>query len=212
MAAIDHLIFASRDLQAGVELIHDTSGVLAAPGGPHPGVGTHNALMSFDDETYFEIIAIDPNQPDPDRARPFRLDDGLRPRLAGYAIHPSGGDTIEEIAARMRAAGFDPGPVSSMSRQHPDGHMIEWELTRGGDAGPRSDDCLPFIIDWGDTPTPAQSAPHMGDLLSLEVHHPDPAVRALAEALGLGLVVSDGPAALTARIRTASGQIELTSG
>ena len=119
MAAIDHLIFASRDLRSGVELIEETTGALAAPGGPHPGIGTHNALLSFDDETYFEIIAIDPDQPEPARARPFRLDDGLRPRLAGFAIHPSGGDTIDELAPTGNSPSFCSTPSERKRTSNP---------------------------------------------------------------------------------------------
>ncbi|MEM7096134.1 MAG: VOC family protein [Actinomycetota bacterium] len=208
MAAIDHLIFSATDLQTGVDLIADLTGVTAAPGGPHPGLGTHNALLSFDDETYFEVIAIDPAQPEPARPRPFGLDDGGEPRLAGFAIHPTDGDPIDAIAERMRDHGHDPGEIISMSRQHPDGHLIEWQLTAG--AGARST-FVPFIIDWGSTPTPALSTPRMGELVSLELTHPDPGVRAVAAALDVGLVVAEGPPLLSARLATATGEVAIDS-
>lgn len=211
MAAIDHLIFSSVNLADGVEAIAERTGVTAAPGGPHPGVGTHNALLTFDDETYFEIIAIDPSQSEPDRARPFRLDDRLGPRLAGFAIHPTEGDSIESLSAVMRDGGYDPGAVISMSRQHPDGHLLEWTLTHGGEPEPPASACLPFVIDWGSTPSPALSAPKVGDLIAVEIAHPDPAVREVAAALDVGLIISDGPARLSARIATPNGEVELAS-
>ena len=211
MATLDHLIFASRDLGAGVDLIEAKTGVRAVAGGPHPGIGTHNALMTFDDETYFEVIAVDPDQPEPSRPRPFRLDEDPGPRLAGFAIHPSGGDTIESLAELMRDGGFDPGEIASMSRQRPDGALIEWALTIGGDWERRSNACLPFVIDWGSTPSPALSAPKVGDLVAAEITHPDTAVLALAERLDVGLVVSEGPARLAARIATANGEVVLES-
>ena len=64
---------------------------------------------------------------------------------------------------------------------------------------------------WGPTPSPALSTPKVGDLVAVEVTHPDAAVRALAEQLDVGLVVSDGPARLTARIATANGEVVLES-
>jgi len=211
MAALDHFIFSSVDLAAGVDLIAGTTGVTAAPGGPHPGVGTHNALLTFDDETYLEIIAIDPSQPEPGRTRPFRLDERLEPRLAGFAIHPTEGDSIDSLAALMREGGFDPGAVMPMSRKHPDGHMVEWRLTYGGEPEPPASACLPFVIDWGSTPTPALSSPKVGDLVEVSVAHPDPAVRSVAEALDVGLVVSAGPAELSIRIATPNGEVVLSS-
>lgn len=180
-------------------------------GGPHPGIGTRNALLSFDDDTYFEIISFDPDQPEPERERPFALDRNPGPRLAGYAIHPTGDETIESIAELMRSHGFDPGAVMGMSRKRPDGEEIHWQLTYGGEPEPPANGCLPFIIDWGSTPTPALTAPRVGTLQSVEVSHPDPAVGALAEALGLGLVVSEGPKRLDAVIDGPSGPVRLSS-
>ena len=43
MPELDHLIFAAADLDTGVAHIEELTGATAVPGGPHPGVGTHNA-------------------------------------------------------------------------------------------------------------------------------------------------------------------------
>ena len=209
MAELDHLIFASKDVPAGVAHIEALTGARAIAGGPHIGLGTHNYLLTFDDRTYFEIIGIDPDQPDPPGPRPFGLDDQDQPTLIGYAIHPTGGESLEDVAAAMTAAGFDPGAIASMSREKPDGQVLSWRLTRGGDTGHKSQGALPFAIDWGDQPSPAVSLPSMGALTSLTVSHPDPAIRASAAALGVGVQVEDGPAALIAVVETPNGPVEI---
>lgn len=212
MPELDHLIFAAADLDDGVARIEALTGARAVVGGPHPGVGTHNALLTFDDITYFEVIAIDPDQPEPARPRPFGLDEGAEPRLAGYAIHPSPGETIEEAVAMLQAAGHDPGPVTSMSRVRPDGVELAWRLTRGAERDVPAP--LPFVIDWGDTPSPARSLPSMGRLVELRVTHPDGAARSVVEAVsaavGGGVVVADGAAQLTAVVETPGGTIEIS--
>jgi hypothetical protein len=63
MPELDHLIFASPDLAAGVEHIRSLTGAEPVVGGPHPGHGSCNELLAFDDRTYFEIIGIDVEQP-----------------------------------------------------------------------------------------------------------------------------------------------------
>lgn len=212
MPELDHLIFASTDLATGVAHVEALTGAAAVAGGPHPGVGTHNALLTFDDVTYFEVIAIDPDQPEPERPRPFGLDEGVGPRLAGYAIHPAPGETIEEVVELLRSAGHDPGPVTSMSRVRPDGVELAWRLTRGASHDVPAP--LPFVIDWGDTPSPATSSPSMGSLVELRVDHPDAGTRAVvdavASAVGGGLAAGDGPARLTARVETPGGVVEIS--
>lgn len=208
MPELDHLIFAAPELSAGVARIEELTGVRAEPGGPHPGVGTHNALATFDDTTYFEVIAVDPDQAEPAAPRPFGLDEGAPARLAGFAIHPAPGETIDEVVALLREAGHDPGPVAAMSRVRPDGQELHWRLTRAAQREVPAG--IPFVIDWGDTPSPARSLPSMGTLVELRVQQPDPATRAVAEALDLGLVVSEGPPRLVAVIDTPTGRIELS--
>lgn len=212
MPELDHLIFAAPDLDEGVSMIEGLTGARAVTGGPHPGVGTHNALLTFDATTYFEVIAIDPDQPEPQRPRPFGLAAEVAPRLAGYAIHPAPGETIDDVTETLRAAGHDPGPVTSMSRVRPDGVELAWSLTRSQHTTVPA--AVPFVIDWGDTPSPARSLPSMGDLVELRIQHPDGATRTTAEAvavaLGHGIVVADGSARLTAVVDTPLGRIEIS--
>ncbi|MEL7158648.1 MAG: VOC family protein [Actinomycetota bacterium] len=210
MPELDHLIYAAPDLEAGMAHVESLTGVRPVIGGPHPNMGTHNALLTFDATTYFEVIAIDPDQPEPDRDRPFGLTAEASPRLAGYAIHPAPGETLDQVADAMRAAGFDPGPVRSMSRIKPDGEELHWRLTSSGAAGGNAEGALPFVIDWGDSPSPAVSLPSMGRLVELRVTHPDAGMRAVATALDLGLVVGEGPPSVAAVIETPGGRIELT--
>jgi hypothetical protein len=83
---IDHLIFATPDLDAAVDDLEGRFGVRAEPGGKHLGLGTRNALVGLGDATYLEIIAPDPDQLAPSMARPFGLDTVHQPRLAGWAL------------------------------------------------------------------------------------------------------------------------------
>ena len=74
LSKVDHLVYATPDLAAGVERVERLLGVKAVPGGQHPGGGTRNALIRLGDETYLEIIGPDPDQPKPPRPRRFGID------------------------------------------------------------------------------------------------------------------------------------------
>jgi hypothetical protein len=211
MAELDHIVFACRDIVEGTRILEDLTGATAVVGGPHVGRGTHNTLLTFDDHTYFEIIGIDPDQPDPKQPRGFGLDDLEAPKLVAYAVHPVGDESLADLADAIRNAGFDPGVSLAMSRQKPDGELLEWELTTGGDTAHGLDGALPFAIDWLGRPSPASSLPSMGSLLKLAVRHPDPRVGDAIAGLALGDAVefSEGPAQLTLTINTPNGPVQL---
>lgn len=206
MAGFDHFALACRDLQTGVDYVESLTGVRPAPGGPHPGVGTHNALLSLGTDVYLEIIAVDPEQPEPNQPRPFGIDDHDGLRLAAFAIHPGSEESIESVADVIRSHGTDPGPVSSMSRRKPDGEEISWRLTRSNRIG-----LVPFVIDWGDTPNPATVTPTGCSLVSVEGNDPDSVgIVELHSSLGLVSTVSEGPTSLRIVLDTPNGQVSLS--
>ena len=105
---IDHLIYAHPDLDSAVAAIHRCFGVEASGGGHHPGRGTHNKLLALGPRTYLELIAPDPNQPDPETPRPYGVDGITQGGLVGWVIAV---EDIDAARAYARSHGFDPGPV-----------------------------------------------------------------------------------------------------
>lgn len=201
---IDHLVYATPDLDAAVDHLASLLGVRPAGGGRHVGVGTHNALLDLGDRTYLEVIAPDPDQPSPGSARPFGVDGLAQPRLAGWAVAV---DDIDAAVAAARARGFDPGEPASMSRVTTEGVELRWRLTRNATAG----GAVPFLISWGGTEHPSTTAPHGVRLDALAIAHPDPdSVRPAFEALELAVPVEPGPRfELVARLEGPAGHVEL---
>lgn len=202
---IDHLVFVAPDLEEGVAFLEATLGVRAAAGGKHPGVGTHNALLSLGDGVYLEILA-----PDPDQGEAVGpLSSAMQfspPRIATWAEKAP---DIEDRVTRARTAGHNIGAVSAASRRLPDGSLLEWSFTFPPPAA--ADGVAPFLIRWGPGSHPSQTTPQGCELLTLRGEHPEPdRVRALLSAMQAELPLTEGPTpALIATIRCPKGVVEL---
>ncbi|HET8625239.1 MAG TPA: VOC family protein [Gemmatimonadales bacterium] len=195
MLPIDHLVWGAPNLEWEIERFEDLTGVRAPIGGRHPDEGTHNALIRLGPAAYLELISPDPTLPPPPHPRWFGLDTLTQPRLVTWAAKAT------ELDGR--------GEVRTGRRELNDGRILSWRLTY-----PRlhpGDGLVPFLIDWGTSPHPADSAPGGVQLVELRAEHPDPdAVRRPIRALGFELGVALGPApALIATLSTPRGTIEL---
>src|SRR5688500_16482444 len=68
---VDHLFYATPDLERGIAEIKRLVGVRATPGGKHPGRGTRNAFIALGPNSFLEIVAPDPDQTPTQRSAPF---------------------------------------------------------------------------------------------------------------------------------------------
>lgn len=167
-ADFDHLVIAVPNLAESVEQCDEVLGVRPILGGAHPGLGTANALLGLKVPglgpgalTYLEILGPDPDQ-DPGLAA-ARLGAITAPTVQRWAIRPHDFDDLVAAAARTlggetddggaQVPRIDLGEVHDMTRRTPDGGLLEWRLTRrtplalGG--------IQPFLIDWKESPHPA---------------------------------------------------------
>ena len=202
---VDHLVYATPDLAAGVEQVERLLGVKATTGGQHPRAGTRNALIGLGGETYLEIIGPDPEQPKPIMPRRFGIDELNAPRLVTWAARAP---NIEALVENANKHGLAFGQVQSGSRRRPDGVLLAW---RTASPAPTEDGLVPFFIDWGKTPHPTTSLTQACRLVALRGEHPSPdVIKAKLSKLGLNFRVDSGPAStLIATIQSPKGSVEL---
>jgi hypothetical protein len=206
LARIDHLVYATPDLQIGIFTIEQKLGVKATPGGQHPGLGTRNALVALGPTSYLEIIGPDPDQPKPSGPRRFGIDDLTAPRIVRWVVKSS---ELDAVKAKADKAGVTLGAVASGSRKRPDGVVLSWRYT--DPATVVADGLMPFFIDWGMSPHPALTAAKGATLVQLRAEHPEaPRVQKILDQLGLDLRVSQASAAaIIASIDSPRGRVEL---
>ncbi len=185
--------------------IESRSGVAPAYGGRHDTGGTHNALLNLGEAQYLELIAADP-EGDREEIRGRLIAMLPVPRSITWAIAV---DDLEKTVERARSQGYDPGPIDPLSRRRPDGTLLSWRLCWEGEGVFLG--VVPFLIEWGTCPHPAETAPTGCRLLGLHAEHPSPdTVRPALAALEVEMAVEKGPAAaLIAKIETPRGVIEL---
>jgi hypothetical protein len=208
LSRVDHLVYASPDLNRGIADIETRLGVKATPGGQHPGVGTRNALVALGPGTYLEVLAPDPDQPPPSQPRTYGVDTVRSPRLAAWFIK---GDGIERLREAAVAGGVPYGAIMSGSRRTPEGAELSWRFT--DPRVPVADGIVPFVIDWGASPHPARTAATGASLVGLRAVHPEAQrVREMLRELRLDLPVAPGPTpVLIAVVDGLRGRVELRS-
>jgi hypothetical protein len=197
---VDHLVYAAPDLDAACAEIERRLGVAPSPGGQHIGRGTRNALVAIGPRSYLEIIAPDPDQPNPHGPRWFNVDSIETPRLVAWAASAT---NLQQLVADAAQRGVHLGSVASGSRERADGVVLAWEVTEPTTV--LADGIVPFFIDWKTSPHPATSATVGPSLVELRARHPDPPrVREMLDVLGIELSIERGDRAeLAATFRAA---------
>ncbi len=206
LAAFDHILLGTSDLDQGIAWLEERTGVRAVFGGVHPGRGTRNALASLGPRHYLEIIAPDPAQKDAINPLLQQLRGMTQPAIVGWAIGAADLNALQQSAS---AAGFKTVAGPPGSRQRPDGKTLRWrtfslETTIAS---------VPFVIEWSaDSPHPSGDAPPAGSVAQMIFESPDPeSLRQALRALG---VVADIRRASAPRIRltlaTRKGRVELS--
>jgi len=209
LAEIDHLVYAATTLAQGIDYFAELTGIVARPGGKHPTMGTHNALVKLGPRAYLEIIAIDPDAPAPPRKRWFDLDDGdLRAALLGRPKLVHWVARVRDLDRAIASAGYDPGVPTAFARND-----YRWRLTLPDDGRRPGRGVLPTLIEWSSA-HPADALPDAGAVLEqLAATHPDPTpIRRSLARLGLDAemrVTFDRVVRLAAMVRTPRGLVAL---
>jgi hypothetical protein len=207
---LDHLVVAAARLDQGEDYVEATIGARPKRGGRHAAMGTQNSVLRLGEQTYLEVIAIDPHAHAPARPRWFELDRpemqsvlAVSPRLIHWVAR------CDDIDAARRVCPLDPGPVHALSRGD-----YRWRITIPDDGHLPGGGVLPTLIEWSDTRHPADAMPdERVRLTALAAAHPTPGLmRATLRALGLSdtLKVSyDMAPRLVAMLATPRGPVSL---
>jgi catechol 2,3-dioxygenase-like lactoylglutathione lyase family enzyme len=118
---LDHVVIAVKDLDQAVA-DYEAMGFITQYGGKHASGTTHNALITFKDGSYLELLAPTGEPPSPN-GTDFSWLFQRGEHLVGFAFHS---EHLEQDAAALRAKGVNIGAISEGRRDRPDGVEIRW--------------------------------------------------------------------------------------
>ena len=137
MQGIDHIVIAVRDLAAASD-DYARLGFTVTPGGEHTGGATHNALISFADGAYFELIAF--REPDRPQEHKWWATFARGEGTVDFALRS---ESVDFEGDRLKQAGIELDGPHDGGRLRPDGQRIAWRNLGLAAAGAP----LPFMIE-----------------------------------------------------------------
>lgn len=155
---IDHFAIGAETLEQGVAAMKAALGVTVPKGSPHAAMSTHNCVMQAGEESFFELIAIDPDAPAPGRPRWFSLDApetrarlGERPRALCWVVNT---DDLDGVLANSPV---DLGDVVDFRRGD-----RTWRLTVPANGHLPEGGLVPAFIEWSPGPHPSTGQQDLG--------------------------------------------------
>ncbi len=169
MAKFDHLVIGAATLEQGVAYTEERLGIKPPFGGKHPLMGTHNCLMRLGDDSFLEIIAVDPEANQPAQPRWFGLDDPhVRSRLAGSPQLLTWVVNCEDITTALSRPVISFGSPQPLSRGD-----LRWYFGVPDDGRLLAGGMLPYIISWQCENHPAARMSEQGcSLAKLKLYTP----------------------------------------
>ncbi len=207
---IDHFTVGTSDLHSGQAALAEMLGATLPMGSKHDAMSTRNCVCQAGNESFLELIAIDPDAPDPGRVRWFTLDDPATqarladgPRALCWVVNTS------DLDAVVAASPIDLGEIVHFQRGD-----RTWRLTVPKDGSLPEGGLIPAFIEWSPGPHPSTGQQDVGIKLErIELQHPDPAaLTATLKALGVAhlATISAGPRALSFALSTPAGPVTMT--
>ncbi len=138
LTRLDHLVVLVRDLELA-SADYESLGFAVTPGGEHADGLTGNALIPFEDGSYFELVSfLDPEDPTDNfwgwrRFLPYE----------GLIDYCAASDDLDSDASRLESLGFFVDGPDDGGRLLPDGEEIRWRSARIRQEGR----LLPFLIE-----------------------------------------------------------------
>jgi len=180
-AKLDHIVFASRNVEKTCEAFYKLTGCNPTFGGSHVNRGTKNYLVNIGEDKYLEFIGLD-----------YAQNVEQIVRKGGSKVIPFGVYDLSETESKIvtfacvttrlketaRAASWVGLPFN-MSRKTPEGNTLNWSLAVHESGAPtKYSSIYPFLIDWGTAYEqnlhPARTSPTGCKLVSLLVEAQDP--------------------------------------
>ena len=200
---LDHLAVSAATLAEGTAHVEAALGIVLAPGGRHDRMGTHNRLLGLGD-IYLEVIATDPDAPEPAWPRWFDLDNFAGPpRLTNWIA------ACEDLGSEVASSPAGTGVPVAFERGD-----LRWQMAVPATGRLPFEDAFPALIQWLGPAHPTQRLPDAGvRLIQIEIAHPQ--ANALRGALAGRIsdprvVIVAGPQkAMRARFATPHGTRQL---
>ena len=128
-----------NDLASAASTLEAETGIMAVPGGRHPGHGTANFIAPLG-ENYIELVAVvDPLEADGSVFGRWLME-RLEQRGAGPGLLCLRSEELDRVCSRL---GLE---AAGMSRARPDGTSLSWRIAGLEEAlGTRG---VPFYIEW----------------------------------------------------------------
>jgi catechol 2,3-dioxygenase-like lactoylglutathione lyase family enzyme len=181
---IDHVIYATRDLDAAAARVESELGLSIVQGGRHDGHGTHNRIVPLGNG-YLELMAI----ADPDEAAGSPIGGALQERLSdqgdGLFAWAIAVDDVEQVADRLGL------PVTTIAREGLTARLA-------GVAEALRNPVLPFFIERDEGVLDPGGGGDSAGITWLEVAGDQQALERRLGGAGLPIRVVEGPTGVRA--------------
>ncbi|CAB9518191.1 expressed unknown protein [Seminavis robusta] len=203
---LDHIVLAAPELEPAIIEFQEKTGIEPRISGSIKGLGIKTARVSFEGDSFLEIIAPDPEKGGPIGAllRASGLT-GLQP--FHWAIRNS---KTGDLTGPFKKLGYTPDCISMFGARQ-DGTPRKWELLYL--YGHKLKGMCPFFINWDNSDHPCESMPIVGDLVHVKVTAPaDDLIHTLIkETCSSGFQLEEGTAKFEVKFDSPEGEVEFTA-